>query len=81
MKRVAFAATLLLGATALATGCRSCQSPYDYTPPVANCECVGATGCGHGRVGSVLSGGYANEPVYDYESVPHEGESYEVVPN
>ncbi len=45
-------AALLLAASALGTGCRSCQSPHDYSSPVADCEC---NSCG-GRAGSVLSG-------------------------
>lgn len=77
MKRLAFAATLLLAACFLATGCRSCQSCHDYGSPVADCACTGCTSCGNGRAGSVLSGGYATETVYDaapHEVVPYEGE-------
>jgi hypothetical protein len=65
MKRLVLSALLVLGSMPLATGCRSCESPYDYTPPVDNCQCQGCTACGAGRAGSILSGGYASEEVYD----------------
>lgn len=79
MKRLDWAAALLVTAGLLATGCRSCQSPYDYGSPVADCACTGCTACGHGRAGSVLSGGYASgEEYYDtgtvIESVPADAE-------
>jgi hypothetical protein len=72
MKRLAFAAALLLAVGSLATGCRSCQSPYDYDSPVADCTCTGCTACGNCRAGSVLSGGYATEAPYEY----YEGDEY-----
>ncbi len=46
-------------------GCRACCSPYDYAPPVANCDCCG---CG-GRSGSAAGGAVMSE-----ETVIHEGE-------
>ena len=74
MKRLA-ALAMVLGAATFATGCRSCQSPYDYGSPVADCTCQSCTDCGHGRAGSVLSGGYSSEAVY--ESVPLDAEVQE----
>ncbi len=77
MKRLAFAATLLIATSFVATGCRSCQSCHDYDSPVADCACASCTACGSGRAGSVLSGGYASETVYD--AVPQEAIPYETV--
>jgi hypothetical protein len=45
-----------------AGGCRSCSTPHDYDPPVANCQC---NACGVHRAGSA-SGGYV-EPGYPVE--------------
>lgn len=56
MKRLVFAATLLLAAVASAVGCRSCQSCHDYDRPVADCHCGACSTCGSGRSGSNLSG-------------------------
>ena len=64
MKRIALAAALLLAAGFSATGCRSCQSPYDYGSPVADCACAGCTASNGGRAGSVLSNGYASGGEY-----------------
>ncbi len=77
MKRLAFAVAMLLTLGTVATGCRSCQSPYDYGSPVADCECQSCAACGDGRAGSVLSGGYATEVVHDAN--PYAREVYETL--
>lgn len=78
MKRFVLAIVLGFGAAGFGTGCRSCQNCHDYDPPVADCQCAGCTACGHGRAGSVLSGGYMGgelitEPSV-YDSQPMHGE-------
>lgn len=83
MKRLVFAAALMVGVSSLASGCRSCQSPYDYGPPVADCNCAGCNACGAGRAGSVLSHGYTTESVYEttpVEMATTEADSMSVVP-
>ena len=76
MKRLVFVTALLVGVSSLASGCRSCQSCYDYGSPVADCNCPGCTACGTGRAGSVLSSGYATESIY--EATPGEMAPLEV---
>jgi hypothetical protein len=52
-----FLATLVATSVVSSLGCRSCDSCYDYSPPVANCGCGS---CGTQRAGSA-SGGYVQE--------------------
>lgn len=73
MKRLL--STLMVLAASLANqGCQSCCAPHDYTPPVASHECSRyGGGCGHGRAGSVLSGGPAG--VIHHPMEIHQGDS------
>lgn len=49
-KLLATVVLLLMGAVQI--GCRACGSPYDYSSPVANCQCD-SCGCNSvGRSGS-----------------------------
>jgi hypothetical protein len=61
-----FLATLAAASVLTSLGCRSCDSCYDYSPPVANCGC---NSCGTQRTGSV-SGGYAENSYATGEYVP-----------
>lgn len=84
MKRLIFAALITMGLGTFATGCRSCQSCHDYDSPVADCACESCSGCGNGRAGSILSGGYTTESYSVEEPTPYPGdsqagESYEVI--
>ncbi len=72
MKRFALA-SLLLVASSIGTGCHSCQSPYDYSSPVAGSQCGS---CGSGRAGSTLSGGCTTCSQEPLETVPQYEESY-----
>jgi hypothetical protein len=67
MQRTILILAALLAATSLSTaGCRSCSSCYDYSPPVADCDCNTTW---TQRAGSA-SGGYVASPPYaDGESV------------
>jgi hypothetical protein len=56
-------ATLALSTSLASTGCRSCSSCHDYSPPVADCGC---SSCGTGRAGSA-SGGYIASGEYSEE--------------
>jgi hypothetical protein len=65
MSRHLLLTAFLFGVTLSAAGCRSCDSCYDYSGPVADCQC-GTCGCG--RAGSANSGhvatnGYLDGPV------------------
>lgn len=51
-----FATLLLAAGTGQLVGCRSGQSPYDYSSPVADCQCESCTAGGAGRAGSVYGG-------------------------
>jgi hypothetical protein len=56
-----FLASLIIATAMSSTGCRSCDSCSDYSPPVANCGCGS---CPTQRAGSA-SGGYANDTYYE----------------
>jgi hypothetical protein len=62
-----FLASLVLAGAASFSGCRSCDSCNDYSPPVASCGC---NSCGTQRSGS--AGGYATESYMDGEGQPHQ---------
>jgi hypothetical protein len=53
LRRHSLLIILLVGVMGL-VGCHACSSCYDYSPPVANCDCCA---CGTHRAGSVWGGG------------------------
>src|SRR5262245_44109198 len=53
LRRLSLLAVLSMAAIFSANGCRSCSSCYDYSKPVANCEC---DACGTHRCGSAYNG-------------------------
>ncbi|MEX2315522.1 MAG: hypothetical protein WD669_00105 [Pirellulales bacterium] len=63
-------AFLIAGASLTAAGCRSCDSCYDYSPPVADCACNSSW---TERSGSAHGGYVASTPYV-------EGEAAETIP-
>jgi hypothetical protein len=64
-------ASLVCGIALSASGCRSCSSCHDYSPPVADCECnaSGTLRAGSAGGGQVTSGYVEGEQVMgEYET-------------